>query len=247
LSSLLYSIIRRGLATQRELFPDLPDYAEGLPTVTAEPCQGAACVRCATLCPSRAISVAAEGVTLDRGLCLGCNTCVRACPTGTLASDRGVKTAVRTRQELVLSRDRSTAPAEPAVRSPFRRSLHIREVATGDSATDMEIISSTNAVFDISRFGVHFTASPRFADMLLVSGPVPLAMRDPLRRCYDSMAEPRLVVAVGASAISGGLFSGSYTEANGVDSVLPVAAYIPGDPPHPWSIIHGVLLAIGRI
>jgi Ni,Fe-hydrogenase III small subunit len=72
-------------------------------------------------------------------------------------------------------------------------------------------------------------------------------MHEPLRRCYDAMAEPKIVIAVGASAISGGVFAGGYAEANGVDAILPVDCYIPGDPPHPWTIIHGLLLAMGRM
>jgi Ni,Fe-hydrogenase III small subunit len=94
---------------------------------------------------------------------------------------------------------------------------------------------------------VHFVASPRFADALLVTGPVGRAMQEPLRRCYDAMAEPRIVIALGTSAISGGLYSGGYAEANGVSDILPVTAYVPGDPPHPWSLIHGILLAMGRL
>ncbi|MFI5384742.1 MAG: NADH-quinone oxidoreductase subunit B family protein [Fimbriimonadales bacterium] len=120
-------------------------------------------------------------------------------------------------------------------------------MSTGDSACDLEAIAATNSLFDVARFGIHFVASPRYADALLVSGPVGRAMQEPLRRCYEAMAEPRLVIAMGASAISGGQFAGGYAEANGVDKVLPVSCYIPGDPPNPWSIIHGLLLAMGRL
>src|SRR5439155_16038429 len=86
----------------------------------------------------------------------------------------------------------------------------------------------------------------RFADALLITGPVARAMQEPLRRCWDAMAEPRLVIAVGASAISGGLHRGGYAQANGVDAVLPVAVYVPGHPPHPWYILHGILVAMGH-
>src|SRR5439155_19750145 len=134
---------------------------------------------------------------------------------------------------------------EPA-RRLFRRSLHVREVSTGCNATDQEVAATTNPVFDVARFGVHFVASPRFADALVVTGPVGRAMQEPLRRCYDAMAEPRLVIAVGTCAISGGLFRDSYAEAQGADTVLPVDVYVPGCPPHSWSIIHALLLAMGR-
>ena len=120
-------------------------------------------------------------------------------------------------------------------------------MSTGDNACDLEVIASTNAIFDVARFGIHFVASPRFADALLVTGPVGRAMQEPLRRCYDAMAEPRLVIAAGVSAISGGMHGAGYANANGVAEILPVSVYIPGDPPHPWSIIHGLLRAMGRV
>lgn len=240
----LLTILKTGIITQRDLFPMLADDANGLPTVTASSCDG--CGRCAGACPTKAISVVGNAITLDRGRCIGCNACIEACTSGTLVRDLSTRTAVATRGELILSNRIRANAASAQTRLPFRRSLHIREVSTGDSASDLEVLASTNAVFDIARFGVHFVASPRFADALLVAGPVGRAMHEPLRRCYEAMAEPRIVIAVGTSAISGGLHSGGYAEANGVPGLLPISSYIPGDPPHPWSIIHGVLLAMGR-
>ncbi|HAH86828.1 MAG TPA: hypothetical protein DCL60_05595 [Armatimonadetes bacterium] len=243
----LLTILKTGVITQRDMFPALPDDADGLPTVTASPCPGSRCGHCAKACPSNAISVTDNTVTLDRGRCIGCNACVSICHTGAIARDPSTKTAVATREELVLSTriKVNAVQAQPAL--PFRRSLHIREVSTGDNASDLEVIAATNAIFDIARFGIHFVASPRFADALLVTGPVGRAMREPLLRCYQAMAEPRIVIAVGTSAISGGLHSGGYAQANGIADILPVSAYVPGDPPHPWSIIHGILLAMGRL
>jgi Ni,Fe-hydrogenase III small subunit len=127
----------------------------------------------------------------------------------------------------------------------FRRSVDIREVSTGCNATDLEVAATTNPIFDCSRFGIHFVASPRFADALIVTGPVGRAMHEPLIRCYEAMAEPRIVIAVGSCAISGGLHRGGYAQANGVLPHLPVTAFVPGCPPHPWSILHGILLAVG--
>ena len=130
---------------------------------------------------------------------------------------------------------------------PFRRSLHVREVSTGCSATDQEVAATTNPVFDVARFGVHFVASPRFADALLVTGPVGRAMQEPLRRCYGAMAEPHLVIAVGTCAISGGLFRESYAEAQGADTVLPVDVYVPGCPPRPEQLIYAITLLQDKI
>ena len=251
MANLLLSIIHRGILTQRDCCPDLSTDAAGMPAVSAAPCRGTGCRRCATACPTQAITITddAQGgvIILDRGRCIGCQACLASCASGTLVTDRSTRLAVRTRAELLLTNRRLLAASPPPPHLPFLRSLHVREVATGDNASDLEVIAGTNAIFDVARFGIHFVASPRFADLLLVTGPVGRAMREPLRRCYDAMAAPRLVLAAGTAAISGGLHAGGYAEANGVDAVLPVDGYIPGDPPHPWSIIHGLLLAMGRM
>lgn len=245
----LMALITTGLLTQRDICPDLPDDAIGLPAVTAQPCIG--CRRCLACCPTQAISLGEDEqgvvVTLDRGRCLGCNKCVAGCPSATLAPDRSTRTAVRARAALLLTNRTPAAITLPAENSLFRRSLQMREVSTGDNVSDLEVIAATNPLFDVARFGVSFVASPRFADALLVTGPVGRAMREPLLRCYDAMATPRLVIAVGADAISGGIHRGGYAEANGVTDLLPVASFVPGDPPHPWSIIHGILLLMGRM
>lgn len=242
----LLSVIKTGILTQQDLFPDLPEDANGLPMVTQAPCEGASCAQCAALCPTKAIVLTEHGVSLDLGRCIGCQGCVEVCPTGSIVRNRSTKIAALSREQLILSTDQPAAAA-PLAKSPFVRSLHVRAVSTGDSASDLEMIASTNSIFDIARFGVHLVASPRFADALLVTGPVPHAMQEPLRRCYQAMAEPRVVIALGTSAISGGLYSGGYAEANGVAAVLPVDCFIPGDPPHPWSLLYGVLLAMGRV
>lgn len=249
MSSPLLAILRTGIITHRGLCPDLPPGATGLPTVADAPCSG--CGDCAAVCPTQAITVGLDqlgaAVELDRSLCIGCNQCVEVCASGTIVADRSTRTATRRREDLVLTNRVSVTPrARSNVASAFGRSMAIRMVSTGDSAADLEVLATTNAVFDVARLGVSFVASPRFADALLVTGPVGRAMREPLLRCYDAMAEPRLVIAAGTSAITGGLHRGGYAEANGVTDILPVASFVPGDPPHPWSIIHGILLAMGR-
>lgn len=247
----LWAIIRRGRLNQWEVCPDLPEQANGLPTVTDAPCPGTSCSRCVACCPLGALVVtdsdAGGEVALDRGRCLACDACVSLCPSGTLARDRSTRTAVRTREGLVVSNRTAASPSELPRSRPFRHSLHVREVSTGCSATDLEVLASTNSVFDLARFGLHIVASPRFADALLVTGPIGRAMSEPLLRCYEAMADPRLVVVAGVSAISGGVHAGGYAQADGIRDLLPVAAYIPGDPPHPWSIIHGLLLAMGKL
>jgi Ni,Fe-hydrogenase III small subunit/formate hydrogenlyase subunit 6/NADH:ubiquinone oxidoreductase subunit I len=130
----------------------------------------------------------------------------------------------------------------------FGRSLHIREVDAGScNGCEIEIVGLNSPVYDIERFGIHFVASPRHADMLLVTGPVTRNMELALRKTYDAMPAPRLVVAVGACGCNGGIFGRNYASLGGVDQVIPVDVYIPGCPPNPHALLHGILLAIGRL
>jgi formate hydrogenlyase subunit 7 len=129
----------------------------------------------------------------------------------------------------------------------FGRSLHIRHVDAGScNACESEIKLLTNPYYDIQRLGIFFTTSPRHADLLLVTGPVTRTMEDPLRQTYEAMPDPRLVVAVGACACSGGIFGPSAFSLGGVGEVLPVDVFIPGCPPSPLTLTHGLLLALGR-
>ena len=128
------------------------------------------------------------------------------------------------------------------------RSLHIREVDAGScNGCEMEIVGLNSPVYDLERFGIHFVASPRHADMLLVTGPVTRNMELALRKTYDAMPAPRLVVAVGACGCSGGIFGQNYATVGAVDAVLPVDVFIPGCPPNPHALLHGILVAIGRL
>jgi formate hydrogenlyase subunit 7 len=243
-------LLRQGVATAKQMFPNVDDGVRGLPKLTSRPCTGSACGECASACPTDAITVDVKGgprVSLDLGACIACGLCVDICPTGTIVNNTSTKTSTSDRDSLVLSTDGALAVPK-LVRPPaaFKKSIAARVVSTGCSACDLEIGAAGNPIFDMERFGVHIVASPRFADVLLVTGPVPKSMREPLLRCYEAMAEPRLVVAVGTCAISGGVHKNGSEEANGVAAVLPVNVFIPGCPPHPWSIIHGIQTVMGR-
>ena len=141
----------------------------------------------------------------------------------------------------------ATERLKARVQRLFGRSLHIRHVDAGScNACESEIKLLTNPYYDIQRLGIFFTTSPRHADLLLVTGPVTRAMEDPLRQTYEAMPDPRLVVAVGACACSGGIFGPSAFSLGGVGEMLPVDVFIPGCPPSPLTLIHGLLLALGR-
>ena len=134
-----------------------------------------------------------------------------------------------------------------AVQRIFGRSLHIREVDAGScNGCEIEITALSNPIYDVERFGIHFVASPRHADMLLVTGPVTRNMAIALKQTYDATPGPKLVIAVGACGISGGIFGQSYASCGGVDTVVPVDVYIAGCPPGPEALLRGILLAIKK-
>jgi len=134
---------------------------------------------------------------------------------------------------------------EETIRRRFKRSLTIRMVDAGScNGCELEIHAVNNAFYNCERFGIHFTASPRFADMLLVTGPVSINMEIALRRTYRSMPSPKLVVAVGDCGYDGGIFGKSYASLGGIGEVVPVDVYIHGCPPSPWAILKGILQAV---
>jgi formate hydrogenlyase subunit 7 len=147
-----------------------------------------------------------------------------------------VETSLRTTQEQLLAKS-----------AGFKRSLHIRHIDTGsDGAPESEILALTNPYYDLHRLGFFFTASPRHADILMVTGPVTNVMEEPLCATFEAMPQPRAVIAVGTPACSGVAAPGVQYE-GGVDRVIPVDVYIPGDPPNPLALLHALLLAVDRI
>jgi Ni,Fe-hydrogenase III small subunit len=218
------------------LDPDAPDSDRGA-------CQ------LAEVCLPGALSLDGSGhLRLDASRCIGCGLCVETAQNGSLTIDNAYELATTRRERLIVERD-GPEPDMPAggLGGPFRRSLHIRHVDTGsDGAVEQEIAALLNPYYDMHRLGLFFTATPRHADVLLVTGPVTLPMEQPLRRTYDAMPEPRVVVAAGTDACSGGIWTEPEVR-GGVDRVLPVDVYIPGDPPSPIALLHGLLLAAGRV
>jgi len=134
------------------------------------------------------------------------------------------------------------------IKSIFGRSLHIREVDAGScNGCEVEITNLSNPIYDVERFGIHFVASPRHADMLLVTGPVTRQMELALVKAYAATPSPKLVVACGGCAIGGGIFRSSYAVVGGVDQSVPVDVYIPGCPPRPEAILYGIFLALDKL
>ena len=141
-----------------------------------------------------------------------------------------------------------TREIDRRARALFGRALAIRQVDAGScNGCQLEIVGLWGPVYDMERFGLHFVASPRHADMLLVTGPVTRNMAAPLRMTYDATPDPKLVVAVGDCARTCGVFAGSYAVVGPVDSIVPVDAHVNGCPPEPTQILQGILAAIGRL
>jgi Ni,Fe-hydrogenase III small subunit len=135
-----------------------------------------------------------------------------------------------------------------AIHQTLGRSLAIRQVDAGScNGCELEINALNNPVYDIERFGIHFVASPRHADALMVTGPVTRNMELALRKTWAATPDPKVVIAVGACGISGGIFGTNYATRGGVDEVVPVDVYIPGCPPRPEALLYGILLAVGRL
>jgi Ni,Fe-hydrogenase III small subunit/ferredoxin len=208
----------------------------------------------AAVCPTGAIALDAQRrLTLDRGRCILCGACVAAAPER-FAFESLYQTAARSRSALIAGGPDGAGAVEPARRAlgeraaALRRSIHVRHIDCGsDGSEEWEIQALWNPYYDIQRLGFFLTAAPRHADVLLVTGPVTTAMRLPLERTWEVMPEPKALVAVGTDACSGGLTAAGSLSAGGVDAVLGVDVYVPGSPPAPIAIMHGLLLATGLL
>ena len=214
-------------------------------------------------------------VTVDYGLCVFCGLCAEASPDQGVRITQEFELATTKRSSLIMTAkyalnadhphqrltevrradggidvgiDRVGQKAHERIHKLLGRSLAIREVDAGScNGCELEIVALNNPVYDLERFGIHFVASPRHADMLLVTGPVTRNMELALLKTYQAMPEPKVVVAVGACGISGGIFGKNYASLGGVDNVVPVDVYVPGCPPRPQALLHGILLAVGRL
>ncbi len=225
---------------------DLPAPFRGMPVILDAFRSGNVAEACAGVCATEAIDP--ETKTIDLGRCVFCGLCEEACGGEGIRFSQDPRLPCGKREHLVLGgQELRTPAAAPDLRSLLGRSLHLREVSAGGcNGCDLEAQALGNPVFDLQRFGIDFVASPRHADGLLVTGPVSKNMREALVKTHEAIAEPRIVIAIGACAASGGIFRGSYAVENGVGDVLPVDLFIPGCPPHPLTLLYGILGFLGR-
>ncbi|MGI0061344.1 MAG: NADH-quinone oxidoreductase subunit NuoB [Nitrosotalea sp.] len=211
------------------------------------------------ICPTKALFSIKENNTmgLDNGKCIMCGYCNESIPKLIEIKNKPAM-PTKTRNQLIDYSSPQISTEKPyeqignelkeKIQKMFGKSLAIRQVDAGScNGCEIEIAALNNPIYDIERFGIHFVASPRHADVLLVTGPASRNMEIALRRTYEATPNPKIVIAVGACACSGGIFGDTYATTGGIDKVVPVDVYIPGCPPRPQVLIQGLLLAIDRV
>lgn len=250
-----------------EVEPQLPPRFMGKPRIQGDNC--GVCNICTAVCPTKALTLGEHGPTLDMGLCLFCGACRDICPRKNIAFTADYRLASLTREDLLIApcppvdgeRAAKLPPVPPIQRMRaqeafpelaklYAKSFRLRQVSAGGcNACEADCNVLTTLTFDLGRFGIDFVASPRHADGIAVTGPVSENMRLALLDSYEAVPDPRVVMAIGSCAISGGIFKGDSEVHNGVSGVLPaedIHVYIPGCPPNPWTILDGMLLVLGR-
>lgn len=205
------------------------------------------CTKCVSVCPSQAIAL--EPVRIDLGRCVLCGDCEPVCPSAKLSFNHDFKLAATSRDALVVSAARPDIDpirVSEYLHKRFGRSLKLRSVSAGGcNGCEMEINALGNVNFDLGRYGIDIVASPRHADALVLSGPISRNMVTALRTCWDAIPDPKLVIAVGACAISGGVFADcEEVDRQFLDTVVP-SLYVPGCPAHPLTFISGIMDLLG--
>lgn len=234
----------------KQFVPDVraanPVGFRGLPVLNQAAC-GSGCQECSDACPTDAIKL--DPLSLDLGQCVFCDECARVCPKDAIRFTAGYRLASTTREGLVVKHGKELSPVEAsvAIRKLFGRSLKLRSVSAGGcNGCELEINAMSNVNFDMGRYGIDVVASPRHADGLILSGPISANMAEALELCYEGMPDPKFVIAAGTCAISGGIFDGSPALDRSFLGRFEPALYVAGCPPHPLSIVNGLLDLMGH-
>jgi Ni,Fe-hydrogenase III small subunit/ferredoxin len=232
--------------------PVMPDRFRGRPVIDSAQCR-TDCRICMDACPTDAlINLDSPQPLVDLGRCLFCPDCVAACPTGAIRHHADFRLAANRQDQLVVAANDDILPQVKPLKKVrlrlFGRSLKLRQVSAGGCngcEADTNVLSTIS--YDLGRFGIQFVASPRHADGLLITGPVTQNMRTALLKTWEAVPPPKIVIAVGACALTGGPFADHPEVNNGADGLLPIDLHIPGCPPHPMTILDGLLRLLDRI
>lgn len=262
---MILDVIERSLRQRNRLIPveDLLGDCEGsrMPDIVADLLTPSIAQKLVEVCPTGALGVEEyEGhrcLRLSCGQCIGCGRCMEAGEGSVIAAISLNRCGVTKAQTVRFWDIDDRAEVTPAVPSPeeargrihslLQRALNIRQLDAGScNGCEAEITALTNPYYDLERFGIHFVASPKHADMLLVTGPVTRNMAEAVKATYEAVPAPKLVVAVGACGCSGGIFAGSHATVGAVDAIIPVDGYIPGCPPTPAMLVTGILEVLRR-
>ncbi len=231
--------------------PVMPDRFRGRPVIDPAKCVPE-CRICADACPTGAIiGIESSQPQIDLGRCLFCADCVEACPNGAISYSADYSLSGNRREQLIVAaKDDSLPQVTPLSKETlqlFKRSLKLRQVSAGGcNGCEADTNVLTTITYDIGRFGIQFVASPRHADGLLITGPVTSNMKSALLKTWEAVPSPKVVIVAGACAISGGPFRDHAEVSNGADGLIPIDLYIPGCPPHPITILDGLLRLLDR-
>jgi Ni,Fe-hydrogenase III small subunit/ferredoxin len=262
---MIFDVVARSLKAPSRVIPveELLAHAGGsrMPDVDPALLSSEIAAAVTDVCPTSALSVVEVNgrklLRLDYGKCIGCGRCIQAGKQAFSTTTRLRRCGV-SRQELVRHFDYEHGaevmmgqPAPEVMKEEIsrimRRALNVRQLDAGScNGCEAEITALTNPYYDLERFGIHFVASPKHADMLLVTGPVTRNMAVAVKQTYEAVPAPKLVVAVGACGCSGGIFAQSHAVIGPVDKVIPVDAYIPGCPPTPSMLLTGILQVLRK-
>ena len=236
----LRKIINTGIVTENWNASLPPDRSRGEVLVQSGGCTD--CNKCREVCPTNAIKIDGNIPRIDQKACVFCGRCVETCDAGCLFQTKNYELAT-----LGGSLEKEGAAIRKRIKKVFGRSLHIRHVDIGScNACDFEMTHLCNPIYDVQQYGIDFVASPRHADMIMVTGVVTRNSTQALQMTYDAMPDPKLVMAVGACACSGKVFPDSYAIRGGVDALVPVDIYVSGCPPRPQALIYGIMMALER-
>lgn len=237
--NLLKKIMHIGNVTEKFDAAPVPERFRG--EIIKEDCDQ--CLKCTDICPVDAIKLQNSDIIIDNRSCIFCGRCVEFCQQQKLRHTNKYKLARVTADAEMIGQE-----LKQKVWSVLGRSLSIRHLDAGScNACDFEMAALNNPIYDLQQYGIDFVASPRHADMLMVTGVVTRNLSQALLMTYEAVPEPKLVMAVGACAASGKTFGASYAIRGGVNDFIPVDIYVPGCPPRPAALIYGLLLVLNRL